>query len=87
MHYDVQVEQNQPNAEMPEKDDEVEEEGRGTKKEEQPQNPYAMYDDIYALAGPIDSMHNLSINLRYTSQNLSSSFDHWANKWNYQPLQ
>jgi hypothetical protein len=48
---------------VPEEDDEVEEQGEGPQKEAQPQNPYTMYDDIYALEGTIDNIHNISINL------------------------
>jgi hypothetical protein len=46
-----------------------------------------MHDGIYALKGTIENTYNLSINLRDTSQNISSSFDHWANQWNFPPLQ
>jgi hypothetical protein len=67
LHYDVQVERNQPDIDMPEEDDEVEGQGEGPEQEAQPQNPYATYDNIYALKGTIGNNHNFSINIRGTS--------------------
>jgi hypothetical protein len=45
LHFDVEVEQDQPHDQEPEDDDEVEEQGGGPGKEAQPQNPYATYKD------------------------------------------
>jgi hypothetical protein len=84
LHYDVQVEQDQPHDQDPEDDGEVEEQGGGPEQQAQPQNPYATYEDVYMLGGAID---NLSINLRDTTQDMTSSFGHWSNQWNYSPLQ
>ena len=83
LHYDAWVEQYQPHVEVPGEDDEVEEQGGGPEQEEQPHNPYTTYDDIYSLGGTIDNMHNLAINLRDNTQNLSSHFAHWSSQWNF----
>jgi hypothetical protein len=45
------------------------------------------YEDVYTLGGTIDYIYNLSINLRDTTQDMTSSFDHWSNQWNNPPLQ
>ena len=64
--YYVQVEQYQPEEEIPEEDEDQE--------EEQPQTRFATYQDFQGFGGTVKRMHNLSLNLRESTSNLSTQF-------------
>ena len=76
--YDVQVEQDQPEEDVPEEDEEQGEEQEVPDEEEQPPKQYATYQDFHALEATIESMNDLALNLRDTTQNLSSHFAYWS---------
>ena len=58
LHYDAQVEQHQPSVEVPEKEDVVKPRREGPEQEEQPH--YTTFQDLYALSGKIENMHNIA---------------------------
>jgi hypothetical protein len=77
--YDVQVEQHQPEEEIPEEDEDQEEEQGVPEQEEQPPSQFVSYQDFHALGGTIEGMHNLALSLQATTNDLSSRFSDWSN--------
>ena len=77
--YDLQVEQHQPEEEIPEEDEDQEEEQEVPYQEEQPQTRFATNQDFQELGGTVEMMHNLSLNLQESTSNLSTQFANWSN--------
>ena len=76
--YDLQVEQHQPEEEIPEEEDDQEEEQEVPYQEEQRPNWFATYQDFQELGGTVEGIHNLALNLRETTSNLSTQFADWS---------
>jgi hypothetical protein len=84
LHYNAQVEaslsqqQNEPEGE-----EEVRQEHAGPEQEQQPLHDFTTYKDMYALEESIENLSNLAINLRDTTNDLTSQFTHWSGQWNF----
>ena len=83
LHYDAQVEANLPQQQDEPEGEEVEQEHAGPEQEQQPLHDFTTYQDMYALEGSIENLSNLAINLRDTTNDLTSQFTHWSGQWNF----